>query len=706
MPYSDPDKIAKLIPFNYNIEEALINVHELQEFYRQDRFKDLINLAKKVEGTARHASTHAAGVVIADKTLTDYVPLQRDSHENRITTQYDMYALDCNSNEDAIGLLKMDFLGLRNLTTLQKAIEFVFQQRRKKLDISEIPLDDQKVFDLLSQGETIGIFQLESAGMRRVAKNLQPSKFSDITAMVALYRPGPMELINDFIQGKAEPSSVVYPHKDLEPILKETYGIAVYQEQCLLIANVMAGYSLGEADNLRRAIGKKKRSIMAKEKKKFIEQAKAKKYTEAIAQKVWGYIEKFTGYGFNKAHATSYAMIAYQTAYMKANYPVEFMAALLTAEAHNKDKIPIAIEECKRMKINVLPPDINQSDIGFSIIKDKTSLSKQAIRFGLSAIKHVGQAAIKAILKPRKNKNFTSLTDFCRRVDHQKVNKKVLESLIQVGAFDQFGKRAAMLVGLEKIRQRAAEAQKQKNSPQVALFKDKANPSIQLQDSLPEVEELSKHDLLSFEKQLLGFYLTEHPLAETLIKIKTLISHEISQLDPEVHLNQTITLGGIIRRVKQVFTKKNNNEMAFVTLEDGSGAIDLVVFPKIYEKTKPMWQAEQVVLVIGRVDFKEEKLSVLVESVSVPGQQSSPTASTAVGDMVQLILTQKTPKQTLIKLNQLFLAHPGPDSLWLILKNGPSEVKKIKLPFTIDYKQVKQEIKKIISPRQGKLEVL
>jgi DNA polymerase-3 subunit alpha len=708
MPYSDPDKIAKLIPLGYTIEQALVNVSELQEYYKRDRYKELLDLAKKVEGTARHASTHAAGVVFADKELTEYTPLQMDSHNQRVTTQYDMYSLDCNISEDAVGLLKMDFLGLRNLTILQKAIEFVEQQRKKKLDISEIPLDDKEVFELLSSGETIGIFQLESPGMRRVARNLKPSKFSDVTAMVALYRPGPMELINDFIKGKENPELVVYPHPDLAPILKETYGIAVYQEQCLQIANVMAGYTLGEADILRRAIGKKKRSIMTKEKKKFIDQAKKKKYSEAVAQKVWGFIERFVNYGFNKAHATAYAMIAYQTAYMKVKYPVEFMAALLTAEANDKDKIPIAVEECKRMKIKVLPPDINQSGIGFTIIKDKNSLNQQAIRFGLSAIKNVGEAAIRAILKSRKKKSFSSLTDFCRRVDQQKVNKKVLESLIQVGAFDRFGKRSAMLVGLEDIRQKAGQVQKESSSPQVSLFKDNPSSQSHPQDHLPQVEELSKHDLLTFEKQLLGFYLTEHPMADTLEKIKQVISHEIAELDPEIHLQENVTLGGIIRRVKRVFTKKGNHEMAFVTLEDSSGSIELVVFPRLFSQTKLLWVPEHVVIISGKLDFRDDRLSAVVDSIT-PAEQASAKkvqAKRKFAQQAQITIKADTPKSVLIKLNQLLQSQPGNDRITLLIRNGQTETRKIDLPFSLDLKAVKSDVSKIIKPHQGKLEIL
>jgi len=703
MPYSDPDRIAKLIPYGHSIEEALINVIELQEYYKQKEYRQLLDLAKKVEGTARHASTHAAGVVIGDKELTEYTPLQLETRHDRIMTQYDMYSLDCNSAPNAIGLLKIDLLGLRNLTTLQNAIEFVYQQSKKRIDISEIPLDDPDVYQLLSQGQTIGIFQLESAGMRRLARKLQPTRFSDITAMVALYRPGPMELIDDFIEGKKNPKRVRYPHQDLKPILEETYGIAVYQEQALQIANLMAGYTLGEADILRRAIGKKKRSIMTREKEKFLSQARGKGYTQEIAEKVWSYIDKFVGYGFNKAHATAYAMIAYQTAYMKAKYPVEFMAALLTAEANNKDKIPIAVEEAKQMGIKVLPPDINQSSIGFTIIKDKKSLNQKAIRFGLSAIKNVGQASIKAVLKARHKKSFASLTDFCRRVNQQKVNKKVFESLIQVGAFDRFGKRSQLLLGLESIRQKAAEHQKNANSPQVALFTDqKDNPHHLPQDKLPEAKEFQKHDLLSFEKQLLGFYLTDHPLAEALNKIRELVSHQISDLDPQVHLDKTVTLGGTIKNVRQVFTKKTNREMAFATLDDETGSLDLIIFPQIYSLTQAVWAKDQPVLVTGKVDFKD-KLGLIVESANSPGAGFTETPQfSAKPQTITLIITQNSPKSVLVEINQLLQNNPGQDTVIIKLQNGKI-TKKITLPFEVNFPTIKKQILSILKPHGGKI---
>lgn len=619
MPYSDPDKIAKLIPQGFSIEKALSSVPELEQYYQQSEFKRLLDLAQKVEGCARHASTHAAGVVISDQELTEYTPLQKEVKGDKIITQYDMYALDLNVSEKAIGLLKMDFLGLRNLTILEKSLEYVQAHEGKEIDISAIPLDDEKVFAMISKGDTTGVFQLESGGMRRVAKNLQPSKFSDLIAMVALYRPGPMNLIDKFIKGKQNSELVVFPHQDLKEVLEETYGIAVYQEQCLQIANIMAGYSLVEADNLRRAIGKKKRTIMKKERIKFTKQSQKKGYTPEVAERVWGFIERFAGYGFNKAHSASYAMIAYQTAFMKAYYPVEFMASLLTAEAHNKDKVSLAVEECRRMKITVLLPSINQSEKGFTIEPNKDSLNQRAIRFGLSAIKNVGDAAIEAILQARKAVNsFKSLTDFCSLVDTQKVNKKVIESLILAGALDDFGKRAAMLIALDGIRERSSQDQKRKANGQRSLFDDlnkenPGNPDSLQQNLLPDVDEFSKEEILSLEKRLLGFYLSEHPLAPLLEVLRGAASFRIFEITPEEDVGRRIRVGGIISSIRRVFTRKENNEMAFATIKEGGSSLDLVIFPRIYAETKAIWVEDQIILVEGRIDFREERISLLVE---------------------------------------------------------------------------------------------
>lgn len=611
LPYAEPDRIAKSIPFGMNLSTALEAVVELKNFYQEPKYRRLLDLARKLEGVSRNASTHAAGVVIADQELTQYTPLQREVAGEKIVTQYDMYALDVNVSGAgrAIGLLKMDFLGLRNLTILEKALKYLRDRYDKEVDLSSIPLDQPEVYQMISRGETTGVFQLESGGMRRLAQNLKPSKFSDLAAMVALFRPGPMDWINDFIAAKENPARIRYPHHDLKPILSETYGIALYQDQCLQIASLFADYSVGEADNLRRAIGKKKREIMDKEKNKFIERAVKNEYKRETAEKVFALIERFAGYGFNKSHSTSYAMIAYQTAWMKVNYPVEFMAAVLTAESQagsgpaRDEKTAQAVEECRRMKMKVLPPDVNKSDVAFLIEKEG---NLEAIRFGLSAIKNVGSAAIDSILGQKtKGVAFKSLGDFCRRVDLQKVNRKTLESLIKAGAMDSFGKRAAMLSSLAKIMEESHREQKRIDTGQTQLFGD-LNPggaSMQGDFDLPKIEEFGRSELLSFEKELLGFYLTDHPLIPLLPLLEKETTTQINELGEKE--GQRVIIGGIITNIKKITTKKSNNEMIFATIEDKTGKVDVVVFPTVYQGTRSLWVKDHVVVVAGRAEQRD-----------------------------------------------------------------------------------------------------
>ncbi|HOA12258.1 MAG TPA: DNA polymerase III subunit alpha [Candidatus Woesebacteria bacterium] len=498
MPYEEPDRIAKLIPnepgHRVSIKQAINTVPELGNYYQQSRFRKLLDLAMKVEGTIRQAGMHACAIIIADKPLSNYTPIQKDSRSGKTLTQLDMYSLDCNVNDDAIGLLKFDLLGLRNLSIIQEALALIRKYKKENIKIDEISLEDEKTFKLLASGDTTGVFQLESGGMRRIAKSLKPNKFSDITAMVALYRPGPMDLIPRFIEGKHNPDIIEYPHPSLEPFLKETYGIMVYQEQILEIVNFMAGYSLGEADILRRAIGKKKKKLLDKNKSRFIKQSVANGYKKATAERVWGFIEAFANYGFNKSHAASYAMIAYQTAWLKANYPVEYMTAVMSIESNshsmNRDeKIAITIDNCRQMGIKILGPDINLSDKDFTIEKDKESLDGLAIRFGLSAIKHVGAAAIENILSVRKQvKKFQSFTHFLQSTSNRKVNKKTIESLVKVGAMDRFANRSSMLENLEQIRQ-TAEQYNSEVDGQDNLFANIDNQSTKITDNFVEIDE-------------------------------------------------------------------------------------------------------------------------------------------------------------------------------------------------------------------------
>lgn len=681
LPYSEPDRIAKLIPFGSSLGEALSSVFELQEMYKNPKYKELLDLAKKVEGVARHSSTHAAAVIIADKPLIEYAPLQRDNKGGAITTQYDMYALDLNVSPDAIGLLKMDFLGLRNLTTLQNAINFIVKERSVKVDLSSLSLSDEKTFAMLARGETTGVFQMESPGMRRLSKQLKPSLFSDITALVALYRPGPMALIPEFVKGKLEPESVQYLHPDLKPILEETYGIAVYQEQVLAIANLMAGYSLGEADILRRAMGKKSVETMKKEKKKFVAQSVKKGYSATLSEKVWSFIEKFAGYGFNKAHATSYAMIAYQTAYLKANYPVEYMTSLMSSESGREDKMALSLEECRTMGISVLSPDINLSGSDFQIEKDTTSLDGRAIRFGLTAIKNVGTAAIDNILVERTGGGtFKSFADFVRRVDNQKVNKKVLESLIKVGAFDAFGKRSVILAEMDRVRTKIG---KSSESSQNGLFDSLVTEHDLVEDKWEtDGPEFDSRQLMEMERSLLGIYLREHPAFASLKKLRDDWSVQISDLDE--HKGQKVQVVGVVKSSRVVYTKTKNEEMAFLALADEAGEVDTVIFPKTFAGSKSFLLDNAVIRVKGRVDERDDRLSLVADSVEPVGSETAQEELSPKPDNPnRIIVPRTTNKATLLELNKLLQENRGEDQITLVFENGHG-TRELVLPFGIN----------------------
>jgi DNA polymerase III subunit alpha len=703
LPYEDPDKIAKLIPNNpakkVSLSEAVETVPELTEYYKQPKFKMLIDLAKKVEGAIRHSSVHAAAVIITDKPLPDYVAIQKDSKSGKTITQYDMYALDCNIDDNAIGLLKFDFLGLRNLTTINTALHLIKVNKNIDIDIDTLPLDDKKTYDLLASGNTFGVFQLESAGMRRVARNLKPNLFSDITAMVALYRPGPMDLIPTFIEGKHNPKSIQYPDESLKPVLEETYGVMVYQEQILEMANLMAGYSLGEADILRRAIGKKKKKLLDENKKRFIEQSVKKGYKRKVAEKVWGFIEAFANYGFNKAHAASYAMIAYQTAYLKANYPVEYMTALMSVESGSHsgsrdEKIAIAIETSKKMGIKILPPDINKSDDDFVIEADKNSLESLAIRFGFNAIKHVGSKAIENVLEVRKNLGeFTSLTQFINKTDSRKVNKTTLETFIKVGVMDKFGTRASMLENLESIRQTASQLQSEVEG-QDTLFSKLTSKVQTLKDTFPEIPEYPRQELLSFEKELLGLYLTDHPLAQQFKAVAKSANKKIADLDLSIHEGKVFAFGGILTNVREITTKKNGSSMAFAKLQDQTGSIDLVFFPKLFASSKELIKNDAVVVIKGKVDKRDEEMQLIAEKITIPKQDTEDHEGSNIHK--EIFVPRKTTQETLKKLGELLKSQPGDQSVVVLIPNG-SKPQKMLLPYGVNWSdELEKEISELL----------
>ena len=619
MSYSQGDRLAKMIPvgkqgFSMSIAQALEESPALKFAYQtESETKKVLNVAQRVEKLSRHASVHAAGVVIADKDLIEYVPLQREVKEGRIITQYDMYCLDLNAVSDnkAVGLMKIDFLGLRNLTILEQALLYVQETTGKKIDIHDVRLDDKLTYELISRGETIGVFQLESPGMRRLAKDLQPSKMSDISAMVALYRPGPMDLIPAFLEGKQNAKKIHYLHKDLEPVLSETYGILVYQEQVMEIAHKMASYTISEADNFRMAMGKKKKALMKKEQEKFIAGCIKNKYSKKLASDIFVFMEKFASYGFNKAHSASYGLIAYWTAYLKANFPSQYMTALLTSELQGvagpmrEIKMAQALEECRRMKIEVFIPNINSSVKSFHI-------EKNGIRFGLSAIKNVGEAAIEAILEARERGGFLGFIDFLQRVDLRRVNKKTVESLIKANAFSKFGNRATLLFYYPTLVKDINDKKIDDEKGQFSLFEQSKTESASL-DNFKTLVELSENELMAMEKEVIGFLITKNPLSIHQAIIKKKITRKIGEITAE-DINTDQIIAGIVSGKKIIKTKKNNQEMAFLTIFDETGSIELIVFPKLFEKLKETIGIGKTLLLKGKINDKDGKLSIIMDN--------------------------------------------------------------------------------------------
>lgn len=617
MPYSQPDRISKMIPQGWQgqamtLDNALAQSPDLKLAYDTElETKNLINLAKKLEGVARHASVHAAGVVIADKPLTEYTPLQRETNGDKVVTQYDMYTV----GEDGVGLLKMDFLGLRNLTIIEETLKFVKYNQSIDIDFAKVDLGDKKTYELLSSGETTGIFQLESPGMRRYIKELKPTSIFDLQAMVALYRPGPMANIPEFVRRKHNPNLITYPDPRLKDILQQSYGVLTYQDDVLLSAIALAGYTWLEADKFRKAMGKKIASEMKKQRELFIKGCIANGLKEKRAEEFFDLIAPFAGYGFNKAHAACYATIAFRTAYLKAHFPVEFMTALFTAESRGttgpakNEKIAQAVAECKRLKLVLLQPDVNKSQSDFSIE------DRKKIRFGLSVIKNVGKAAIESMLGARKDKPFKNLADFCARVSLSTVNKKTIESLIKAGAMGTFGSRATLLIAYPEIVIKANQLKKQESEGQGSLFGDSGSED-NVEFSMVDVEDFTKEEKLGFEKEFLGFYLTSHPHNDILNKIKTVISHELDLLEEEQE-GMRVKVGGIIDSTKRVMTKKTNSEMAFMTISNEKGVvIECIVFPKVFERYKSLLLNDTVIVIEGRLDNKIDKMIIIVETIN------------------------------------------------------------------------------------------
>jgi DNA polymerase-3 subunit alpha len=672
MPYAEADKVAKLVPnqLNITLEQALEAEPRLRELVDTDsKVRELMTIARSLEGLARHASTHAAGVVISEGPLTDHVPLYKGANDE-IVTQYSM------GDVEKIGLVKFDFLGLKTLTMIRRAETLINEARpdQPPLSIDRLPFDDAKTFALLSSGKTTGIFQLESSGMRDLLTGFKPDRFEDIIAIIALYRPGPMDLIPDFIKRKQGKVPIVYELPELEPILKDTYGVIVYQEQVMAIANKVAGFSLGQADILRRAMGKKKPEEMEKLRVKFLEGARQNKIADKKAEKLYELIHKFAGYGFNKSHAAAYAVVCYHTGYLKAHYPTEFMAALMTSDMGNQDKIVGYFTECRDLGIKVLGPDVNESQKNFAVVDG-------AIRFGLAAIKNVGEGAVDSVLAIRTDGGrFASFFDFCRRVDLHKVNKRMLEGLIKAGAFDSLGaKRSQLMAMLDQAIEDGASAQREREMGQTSIFGEEVNGSdaahAHMQPALPNVPEWDQAQRLKYERELTGFYITAHPLARyeaTIHALATATTANITELSD----GKEVRLCGIIAAVKAMLTKKGDR-MAYVTLEDLQGTVEVIVFPDLFKTVGDLIAPERLIRVTGTIDRGDKGTKIRALKIEPLAEVQTQTIK-----RIHIRLAARPEvKDQLPRLLDVFKRHPGSTAVSLTFRtDGALEADTAPLP--------------------------
>jgi DNA polymerase-3 subunit alpha len=607
LPYGDGDRLAKMIPFDLKMDltKALKQSPEFKQAYETEEVtRELVDTALILEDLTRNASVHAAGVVIGPEPLVNFLPLKQDD-DGSLVTQYAMNPVG------DLGLLKMDFLGLKTLTVIRNTCEMVRRTQGISVDVDQLPLDDIKTYDLLNRAETLGVFQLESGGMRDLCKKFQISSVEHITALVALYRPGPMELIPEFIKRRHGEVKIEYEHPLLEPIAKETYGILIYQEQVMQAAQVLAGYTLGGADLLRRAMGKKKKEEMEQQREIFVKGCREKnKIPEAKANDIFDLLEKFAGYGFNKSHAAAYAIVAYQTAYLKANFPVEFFCAMMTNDMAATEKLSQYIAEARAMKIEVLPPDVNESQMYFAPAPDG-----KAIRFGLAAIKNVGEAAVEAILKARaEGGKFKSLSELCERVDGRSLTRKTIEALIKTGACDSFGQtRASLFAQIERTLSRAASILSDKQKGQSSLFGALEEKAPTMPDAISNLPEWPQHELLAHEKELLGFYVTGHPLTPFAPILEKYTLTNLAKLG-ELPNRSLTRIGGMISVVTHGFSKKSGKPYSMVTLEDLEGSAQLLVMND-YDKFRPLLEENKAILVIGEVGTGEDKPKIFPQEI-------------------------------------------------------------------------------------------
>jgi len=657
IPLYEVDAIAKMVPdvLNISLDAALEQEPRLKDLAKKKpEVADLINICRILEGLPRHASTHAAGVVIADKPLVEYLPLYKGK-KGEVVTQFDMKCVE------KIGLVKFDFLGLRNLTVIANTLKLIEARGGTPPDLLNLDLKDPATYGLLESGETTGVFQLESSGMKDLLVKLKPESFDDIIALVALYRPGPLDsgMVDDFVARKHGKKTVEYLAPQLEPILKETYGVVVYQEQVMKIAGDLANYSMAEADDLRKAMGKKIPEILAKHRERFMQGAADNGIPPDKAGKIFYLMEKFGGYGFNKSHSAAYSMIAYQTAFLKAHFPVEFMASLLTSEMHSTDGVVKYIAECRSNRIEILPPDINESDKEFTVTGSK-------IRFGLVAVKNVGESAIESIVEARnEGGKFSSLFEFCERVDLKKVNKRVVESLIKCGAFDSTGDyRSRMMASMENILEYGQRIQRERSDPQMGLFDmSGSSPAINL-PTLPEIDEWSEKQLLALEKESLGFYITGHPLTgheDILEKFTNANSVAVKEKKD----GDTVRIGGIVRKVKAIKTKKTGGLMAFVTLEDLHGSVEATVFSSLYAKVHGLLNHDRPILIQGQLQKDENSVKILADTI-IPIDKAEETWTASVHFNLDITRTQR---ELLVKLKEILKSHPGSCRAYIHLLN-------------------------------------
>ncbi|MHB8138323.1 MAG: DNA polymerase III subunit alpha [Smithellaceae bacterium] len=661
IPYGDADRIAKLVPNVLNI--TLNDAFKMEPRFAEERRKNpqidkMLTLSLVLEGLNRHSSVHAAGVVISDVPLVERVPLFAPKDD--IVSQYSMKDIE------AVGLTKFDFLGLKTLTVIKNALNFIKESHHIDLDINDLPLDDAETYQLLMNGETDGVFQLESSGMKDLLVNFKPDHIEDVIALIAAYRPGPMKMIPDFIARKHGKQQITYELQQLEPILKETYGIILYQEQVMQIANVIGGYTMSQADTLRKVMGKKQVAAMEKEKPKFLEGAKKQKINENKAKTIWDQMEKFAEYGFNKSHSAAYAMITYQTAYLKTHYPVAFMAALLTSEKDNRDKIIKHMSNCKEMGINILPPDINESQKDFSI-------SGENIRFGLAAVKNVGEAAIESIIAMRQEANFTSFMDFLSRVDLRKVNRRVIESLIKCGSFDSMGYyRRQLMECLDQAMDEAQRKQKELLSNQASIFdhldaEDTSRQNGATSFQVPNLPEWDRKELLSIEKDTLGFYITGHPLHGFADKLKLVTNTDSSTLDKKRD-KDVITIAGVISSLAERPTKRKDI-MCNVVLEDLQGSVNIIFWADVYKRFYELLHADEPVVIQGSIDVGDESLKIIAHEV-VPLAKALENPYKQVRFMVD---AEKVTPDGIMSLNEAIQKYKGKCESFIHIVNKKSE---------------------------------